>query len=90
VSLGVPPGTSAVGARVELAFDPSQLQPVGVAPSAPGRVPVKVEGAASVRFKVVAPPGTVQVRAENVVGVDAAGGNVPMQPPAPVDITVIP
>jgi general secretion pathway protein D len=90
VSLGVPPGTSAVGARVELAFDPSQLQPVGVAPSAPGRVPVKVEGAASVRFKVVAPPGTVQVRAENVVGVDAAGGNVPMQPPAPVDITVTP
>jgi len=90
VSLGVPPGTSAVGARVELAFDPSQLQPVGVAPSAPGRVPVKVEGAASVRFKVVAPPGTIQVRAENVVGVDAGGGNVPMQPPAPVDITVTP
>ena len=41
-------------------------------------------------LEVVAPPGTVQVRAENVVGVDAAGGNVPMQPPAPVDITVIP
>ncbi|HXX12814.1 MAG TPA: secretin N-terminal domain-containing protein [Burkholderiales bacterium] len=90
VSLGVPPGTSAVGARVELAFDPSQLQPLGVAPSAPGRVPVKVEGAASVRFKVVAAPGTVQVRAENVVGIDAGGGNVPMQPPAPVDITVTP
>src|SRR5262249_31187417 len=54
VSLGVPPGTAAVGARVDLAFDPSQLQPVGVAPSAPGRLPVKVEGAASVRFKVVA------------------------------------
>jgi len=90
VSLGVPPGTTAVAARVELAFDPSQLQPVGVAPSAPGRVPVKVEGAASVRFKVVAPPGTVQVRTENVVGLDAAGGSVPMQPPAPVDITVTP
>ena len=90
VSLGVPPGTAAVSARVELAFDPAQLQPVGVAPSAPGRVPVKVDGAASVRFKVVAQQGTVQVRAENVVGLDASGANVPMQPPAPVDIAVTP
>jgi len=90
VSLGVPPGVAAVGARLDLAYDPSQLQPIGVAPSAPGRLPVKVEGATSVRFKLVATQGTVQVRAENVVGVDAAGANVPMQPPAPVDIAVTP
>jgi general secretion pathway protein D len=90
VSLGVPPGAAAVGARIELAYDPSQLQPIGVAPSAPGRLPVKVEGATSVRFKVVATQGTVQVRAENVVGVDAAGANVPIQPPVPVDIAVTP
>jgi general secretion pathway protein D len=90
VSVGLPPGTAAVSARLELAFDPAQLQPVGVAVSAPGRLPLKVDGSASVRFKVVAQQGQAQLRAEQVVGLDASGGSLPMLAPAPVDITITP
>jgi hypothetical protein len=90
LSVGVPPGTSAVSARLELAYDPSQLEAIGAAVSAPGRLPLKVDGTASVRFKVLAPQGRAQVRAENLVGVDPGGATVPMMPPAPVDITITP
>ncbi len=90
LSVGVPPGTQAVSARLELAYDPAQLEPIGAAVSAPGRLPLKVDGTASVRFKVVAQQGRVQVRAENLIGVDQAGASVPMLSPAPVDITITP
>ncbi len=90
VSVGLPPGTAAVSARLELAFDPTQLEPIGAAVSAPGRLPLKVDGSASVRFKVVAQQGRAQLRAEQVVGLDAAGASLPMLAPAPVDITITP
>ena len=90
VSVGLPPGAPAVGARLELAFDPAQLQPVGVAVSAPGRLPLKVDGATSVRFKVVGQQGQTQLRAEQVIGLDAAGGSLPLLAPAPVDVTITP
>jgi general secretion pathway protein D len=90
VSVGLPPGAAAVGARLELAFDPAQLQPVGVAVSAPGRLPLKVDGTASVRFKVVGKQGQTQLRVEQVVGLDAAGGSLPLLAPAPVDVTITP
>lgn len=90
VSVGLPPGTAAVSARLELAYDPSQLEPVGAAVSAPGRLPLKVDGTASVRFKVVAQQGRAQLRAEQVVGLDAGGGSLPMLAPAPVEITITP
>jgi general secretion pathway protein D len=90
ISVGLPPGTPAVSARLELVYDPAQLEPLGAAVSAPGRLPLKVEGTASVRFKVVAQQGRAQLRAEQVVGLDAAGGSLPMLPPAPVDITITP
>ena len=90
LSIGLPPGTPAVSAQLDLAYDPAQLEPVGAAASAPGRVPVKVDGTASVRFKVLAQQGKVQVRAENVVGVDSGGGSMPILPPAPLDIAVTP
>ena len=90
VSVGLPPGTAAVSARLELAFDPTQLEPLGVAVSAPGRLPLKVDGSASVRFKVVGHQGQAQLRAEQVVGLDASGAPLPMLAPAPVDITITP
>jgi general secretion pathway protein D len=90
VSVGLPPGTAAVSARLELAFDPTQLEPIGAAVSAPGRLPLKVDGSASVRFKVVTQQGRAQLRAEQVVGLDAAGATLPMLAPAPVDITITP
>jgi general secretion pathway protein D len=90
VSVGLPPGTAAVSARLELAFDPTQLEPIGAAVSAPGRLPLKVDGSASVRFKAVAQQGRAQLRAEQVVGLDAAGASLPMLAPAPIDITITP
>ena len=90
VSVGLPPGTAAVSARLELAFDPTQLEPIGAAVSAPGRLPLKVDGSASVRFKAVAQQGRAQLRAEQVVGLDAAGATLPMLAPAPIDITITP
>jgi hypothetical protein len=90
VSVGLPPGTAAVSARLELAFDPTQLEPIGAAVSAPGRLPLKVDGSASVRFKAVAQQGRAQLRAEQVVGLDAAGVSLPMLAPAPIDITITP
>ncbi|HTS53413.1 MAG TPA: hypothetical protein VMH26_09095, partial [Burkholderiales bacterium] len=90
VSVGLPPGTPAVSARLELAFDPTQLEPIGAAVSSPGHLPLKVDGTASVRFKVVAQQGRAQLRAEQVVGLDASGGSLPMLAPAPVDITITP
>jgi hypothetical protein len=43
-----------------------------------------------VRFKVVAQQGRAQLRAEQVVGLDAGGGSLPMLAPAPVEITITP
>jgi hypothetical protein len=90
VSLGLPPGTPAVSARLELIYDPSQLEPIGAAVSGPGRLPVKVDGAASIRFKVLAQQGRAQVHVENLVGVDPGGVAVQMLAPAPVDIAITP
>lgn len=58
--------------------------------SAPGRLPLKVDGTASVRFKVVGKQGQTQLRAEQVIGLDAAGGSLPLLAPAPVDVTITP
>ena len=88
VSIGLPPGTPAVSARLELAYDPGLLEPVGAAVSVPGRLPLKVDGSISVRFKVLGTTGRAQVRAENVVGLDATGANIAMLPPPPVDIAI--
>jgi general secretion pathway protein D len=90
VSIGLPPGTPAVSARLELTYDASRLEPVGAAVSAPGRLPVKVDGSASIRFKVIGQPGRTQVRTENVVGVDASGNAIPLQAPAAMDMTITP
>jgi general secretion pathway protein D len=90
VSIGVPPGTAATGAGVELGYDPSQLQPIGAAVAAPGRLPIKVQGSASVRFKVLGQQGRTQIRVDNVTGVDASGNATAIAAPPPMDITITP
>lgn len=90
VSIGIPPGTSAVGARLDMSYDPSQLEPVGAAVSSPGRLPLKVDGSAAVRFKILTQQGRAQIRVENVVGVDASGTPMLLAPPAPLDVTITP
>ena len=61
-----------------------------MATSSPGRVPVRIDGSAAVRFKVLLSGGRAQVRVDNAVGLDSAGGSVAVNVPAPVDITIAP
>ena len=90
ISLALAPGSAAARATAELVYDPLQLEPVGAATSSPGRVPIRIDGSAAVRFKVLLTGGRAQVRVDNAVGVDAAGGSVAVNVPAPVDITIAP
>ncbi|MEO8626858.1 MAG: hypothetical protein ABI612_01985, partial [Betaproteobacteria bacterium] len=90
VSIGIPPGTPAVSARMELSYDPSQLEPLGAAVSAPGRLPLKVDGSAAVRFKVLAPQGRAQLRIDGLAGTDVAGAPIAIAAPAPIDVTITP
>jgi len=88
VSLSLPPGGPAQRATAELVYDPLQLEAVGVAGATPGRVPVRVEGSSAVRFRVLLAGGRAQLRAENVVGIDAQGSPVSIAAPAAVEISV--
>ncbi|HZR03571.1 MAG TPA: secretin N-terminal domain-containing protein, partial [Burkholderiales bacterium] len=88
VSLSLPPGGAAVRAMVDLIYDPLQLEPVGLAAASPGRLPLRVDGSAAARFKVLLAGGRTQIRADNVVGQDESGQTVSVSSPGPVDITV--
>ena len=90
ISLALAPGSPATRATAELAYDPLQLEPVGVPTSSPGRVPVRIDGSAAVRFRVLLAAGRAQVRVENAVGADNTGASVPVSVPGPVDITITP
>jgi general secretion pathway protein D len=90
VSLTLPPSGQVTRATAELGYDPGQLEPVGATASQPGRLPVRVDGSASVRFKVLGGAGRAQVRVENALGIDQAGGASPVAVPAPLDITITP
>jgi hypothetical protein len=79
-----------VRATADIGYDPQSLEPVGAPTSSPGRLGLRIEGSAAVRFKVLTTAGRAQVRVDNVVGVDPAGTNVPVQGPGPVDITITP
>jgi len=88
VSLSLPPGGAAQQASAELVYDPLQLEAVGAAGTSPGRVPVRIDGSSAVRFRVLLAGGRAQLRAENVVGTDAAGNPVAVAAPGPIEITV--
>jgi general secretion pathway protein D len=90
ISLALAPGSAATRATAEIVYDPLQLEPVGAAAASPGRVPVRVDGSAAVRFKVLLTGGRAQVRVDNAMGVDAGGSSVPVNVPGPVDITIGP
>ena len=89
VSLALAPGGGAARATAELTYDPLQLEAVGAPVSSPGRVPVRIDGSATVRFRVLLAGGRAQVRVENVVGLDRGGATVPVSSPGPVEVTVL-
>lgn len=88
VSLSLPPGGAAVSATADLVYDPLQLEAVGAPGTSGGRVPVRVDGSSAVRFRVLLAGGRAQLRAENVMGADAAGNPVAVAAPGPIEISV--
>jgi general secretion pathway protein D len=90
VSLTLPPTSSVTRATAELAYDAAQFEPVGATASQPGRLPLRVDGSASVRLRVLGAAGRGQVRVENVVGLDPSGAPTPIIAPAPLEITITP
>jgi general secretion pathway protein D len=90
VSLTLPPVGTVTRATAELTYDAAQFEPVGAAAIQPGRVPIRIDGSASVRFKVLGGSGRAQVRVENAVGVDPNGAPAPVVAPAPLEITITP
>jgi general secretion pathway protein D len=90
VSLTLPPVGTVTRATAELAYDAAQFEPVGATATQPGRLPIRIEGSASVRFKVLGAGGRGQVRVENAVGLDQSGAPAPVAAPAPLEITITP
>jgi general secretion pathway protein D len=90
VSLTLPPTGSVTRATAELAYDAAQFEPVGATASQPGRLPLRVDGSASVRLRVLGAAGRGQVRVENAVGLDPSGAPAPVVAPAPLEITITP
>lgn len=88
VSLSLPPGGAAQRASAELVYDPLQLEAVGVPGASPGRVPLRIDGSAAVRFRVLLAGGRAQLRAENVLGTDAGGNAVAVTAPGPIEISI--
>jgi general secretion pathway protein D len=90
VSLTLPPIGTVTRATAELAYDAAQFEPVGAAATQPGRVPIRIDGSASLRFRVLGAGGRGQLRVENAVGLDQNGAPAPVVAPAPLEITITP
>jgi general secretion pathway protein D len=100
VSVTLLPHAAAASAQLELVYDPALLAPVGAKGEAAGgagsgTVPLELAKSgggvarAEARFRVIAKsPGSMQVRAENVVVRDAAGGSVPVALPLPQTVNI--
>jgi general secretion pathway protein D len=86
INVGIPPGTDARAARLEIAYDPKVLQPIGGAPIGEGRVAVDVQGPVAagataapteLRFRVLATaPTSTQIRVEGAGAIDFGGGPI--------------
>jgi general secretion pathway protein D len=99
ISIGIPPGTEARVARLEIAYDPKVLQPVGGAPLGEGRLAVDIQGPVAagapaapteVRFRVLATtPGATQLRVEGAGAIDFGGNPIGVVVPGTHTVSVI-
>ncbi|MGE5794879.1 MAG: hypothetical protein ACM36B_19440, partial [Bacteroidota bacterium] len=99
VSIGIPPGTDARAARLEIAYDPKVLQAVGGAPLGEGRVAVDVQGPVAagapavpteLRFRVLATaPGSTQLRVEGAGAIDFGGNPIGVVVPGTHTVNVV-
>jgi general secretion pathway protein D len=99
VSIGIPPGTEARAARLEIAYDPKVLQALGGAALGEGRVGVDVQGPvaagaaappAELRFRVLATaPGATQLRVEGAGAIDFGGNPIGVVVPGTHTVNVV-
>ena len=94
VSLGLPPGSSARDARVELAFDPKVLFAIGGPSPGNGRVTIDLSSAAAplaqVRFRVIAQsPTTTRIGIEQATATDARGARLSIASPGAHSVEIV-
>ncbi len=99
VNVGIPPGTEARAARLEIAYDPKVLQALGGTPLGEGRVAVEVQGPvaagaaappAELRFRVLATaPTQTQLRIESAGGIDFGGAPINVIAPGAHGVNVV-
>jgi general secretion pathway protein D len=99
ISIGIPPGTDARAARLEIAYDPKVLQAIGGSSLGEGRVAVDVQGPVAagasaapteLRFRVLATaPGSTQLRVEGAGAIDFGGNPIGVVTPGTHTINVV-
>jgi general secretion pathway protein D len=99
VNIGLPAGAEARTARLEVAYDPGVLQPVGGTPTGEGRVGVDVQGPVAagastapvqLRFRVLATaPTSTQLRIEGAGATDFGGAPVGLITPGAHTVNVV-
>jgi general secretion pathway protein D len=101
VSLGLPAGSEATRARVEIAYDPKVLSAGAGGPQDPGRVVVELAGPgiagasapppSEVRFRVVATaPGATQISMANASAADSRGNAMTANAPSSHSVSIVP
>lgn len=95
VNLGLPPGSEASAARVELAYDAKVLAAVNPPSRDTGRVTVELASGpaplAQVRFRAIAQgPTTTRIGIESVVATNSRGVNVSVAPPVGHSVAIVP
>ena len=89
VTVSIPPGVAG-SVQLELLYDTSRLQAVGVA-GVPGRVPLAVSGSSAVRFRALeGQSGPTQVSVGNISATGPSAENVALAAPAPLVVNVTP
>lgn len=99
VSVGLPAGGEARAARVEIAFDPALLQPLGGAPLGDGRVTLDVQGPvaagasappAELRFRVrAAAPATTELVVVTATATDPVGRAIGVTAPGSHTVNIV-
>ena len=94
VSLGLPPGSGARDARVELAFDPKVLVAVDGPSPGNGRMTIDLSSAAAplaqVRFRVIAQsPTTTRIGIEQATATDARGASLSIASPGAHSVEIV-
>lgn len=99
VSIGLPPGVDARSARLEIAYDPALVQPLGRSATGTGKIALDVPGPAAaggwaapveLRFRVLATvPTSTELRVDSASAISAAGLLAAVVAPPPHTLAIV-